>query len=71
VVREVGTVERDTAHGDVYVIRDYLLAVADAAPLRAGDDASDAGYFAMDQFHDLEITPGLLEFLAEHGILDS
>ena len=52
VGRLVGTVERDAPGGGVYVIRDYACRPAtgaDAAAVRAGDDADDAAWFTADE----------------------
>lgn len=69
VVREVGTVRRESPSGDVYVIRDYVLDVADVDGVRAGDDASDANWFTREQLDELDTSPGLVDTLAGWGVL--
>lgn len=67
----VGTVERDAPGGDVYVIRDYLCAVAPDADLyavRAGDDAADVGWFSLEESRAVATAPGLLEALESWGV---
>ena len=72
VVHEVGTVTRDAPLGGIYVIRDYLMTVADdpgSAQPRAGDDALDAAWFAPEELRDLDTSAGLVEALQEWGLL--
>jgi ADP-ribose pyrophosphatase YjhB (NUDIX family) len=64
----VGWVERigDDHH---YVIVDFLAAAVDPeAPLRPGDDAAEAAWIELGELSELDLVPGLLEFLTEHGI---
>ena len=72
VGRLVGTVERDSPSGDVYVIRDYLcrpLPDVDPLAVRAGDDAADAAWFTADEMRALDTAPGLVAALEEWGVL--
>ncbi len=69
VVNEVGTITREAPSGDLYVIRDYVLKVTSVDGLRAGDDASDAAWFARDQLDELNTSPGLVDTLAGWGVL--
>lgn len=65
----IGVIRRDAPGGDVYVIRDYAVQVAGDALVRAGDDALDAAWFDLDALIGLDTSPGLVEALAEWGIL--
>ncbi|MHB1067920.1 MAG: NUDIX hydrolase [Candidatus Nanopelagicales bacterium] len=69
VVREVGTVLRDAPGGWVYVIRDFLLAVEGAPRPTAGDDASEAAWFAEAEVRALDTSPGLVDVLTGWGLL--
>ena len=69
VVREVGTVYRDAPAGGVYEIRDFLLEVDASDGPAAGDDASDARWFAPQELVDLPTSAGLVETLREWGCL--
>jgi 8-oxo-dGTP diphosphatase len=70
VLREVGSVRRDAPSGGVYVIRDYLLSVdPDSAPV-AGDDASDARWFTVDELPGIATSDGLVEALVHWGLID-
>jgi ADP-ribose pyrophosphatase YjhB (NUDIX family) len=51
-----------------YVVDDFAATVR-GGTLRAGDDASDAGWFDADQLRLLPLSPGLLDALAEMGAL--
>jgi ADP-ribose pyrophosphatase YjhB (NUDIX family) len=51
-----------------YVILDFY-ASAVTTDLIAGDDAADARWVPVDQIADLHLTAGLVEFLADRGIL--
>jgi len=66
--RLVGTVERAGPVGVTYVIRDHACTVI-GGRLRAGDDASDVGWFATDQLAELPTAPGLVEALTAWGVL--
>jgi len=79
VEREVGTVERPALGAGTYVIHDFLVRVADADELSAGDgplavraadDALDAGWFTGPEVAALETSPGLRETLIGWGILE-
>lgn len=72
VGRLAGEVERDGLDGDVYVIRDYLCrpgSGTDPSVVRAGDDAADAAWFTPDEARALVTAPGLVDALAEWGVL--
>jgi 8-oxo-dGTP diphosphatase len=71
VVREVGTVHRESPSGDRYVIRDYLVAVSGSPEPTAGDDAADAAWFAVDELPRLETSPGLVDALIDWGVIPS
>lgn len=68
VGRLVGTVEQDGPGGVTYVIRDHACAVVGGV-LRAGDDASAAGWFAPEELAGIETAPGLLATLTGWGVL--
>ncbi|HEV2889442.1 MAG TPA: NUDIX hydrolase [Frankiaceae bacterium] len=51
-----------------YVVDDFRARVV-GGTLVAGDDASDVGFFAPDALRDLPLTPGLLAFLEEAGVV--
>ncbi|MFA1540691.1 NUDIX hydrolase [Actinomadura monticuli] len=65
-----GTVERPAPGGVIYEIHDYAATVT-GGTLRAGDDASDARWVRPGDLTGLPVTPGLLEALAEWGVLDT
>jgi ADP-ribose pyrophosphatase YjhB (NUDIX family) len=76
VGRLVGVVERDAPAGGVYVIRDYLCRPAgvadedtDLSVVRAGDDATDAGWFRVEDLATLDTSPGLVEALTGWGVI--
>ncbi|HEX2821547.1 MAG TPA: NUDIX domain-containing protein [Streptosporangiaceae bacterium] len=66
--RLVGQVRRPGIAGDVIDIRDYAATVTGGA-LRAGDDAADARWFAIEELGDLAVTDGLLAALTDWGVL--
>jgi ADP-ribose pyrophosphatase YjhB (NUDIX family) len=47
-----------------YVVHDFAATVTGGV-LRAGDDAADARWFSAAEMQELELSPGLLEALAE------
>jgi 8-oxo-dGTP diphosphatase len=63
LVREVGSVIREAPAGGTYVIRDFLAQVLDPRTPVAGDDASDAAWFAPHEILGLSTSPGLVEAL--------
>jgi 8-oxo-dGTP diphosphatase len=52
-----------------YVILDYVCAARSNA-LKAGDDVSDARWVPVGELADMHLTAGLLEFLADRGVLE-
>ena len=70
IVREVGTVRRESPSGGTYVIRDFLVTLDDD-PLSvvAGGDATDVGWYSRAQLDELECSPGLVEALGAWGVL--
>jgi 8-oxo-dGTP diphosphatase len=64
----IGSVQRPGLGGAVIDIRDYAVTVTGGA-LRAGDDAADARWVAAAELARLEVTEGLIEALAEWGVL--
>lgn len=68
----VGYVERPAPGGDVFAIRDFAClpaSYADAADVRAGDDADEVGWFTVDELRALDTAPGLVAALEEWGLL--
>lgn len=65
----IGWVER-SAGGDRYLIADFLVDVLAPETAAAGDDAADLTFADAEDMKLLEIAPGLLSFLTEHGVLD-
>jgi 8-oxo-dGTP diphosphatase len=64
----IGRVQRQGLGGAVIDIRDYAATVT-GGTLRAGDDAADARWVATAELARLEVTEGLIEALAEWGVL--
>jgi 8-oxo-dGTP diphosphatase len=64
----LGWVERigDAHH---FVIMDFAVTVLDDDEPTPGDDADDARWVPVDELSDLPLVDGLLEFLADHGIV--
>jgi mutator protein MutT len=66
--RLVGWVER--IGGDYhFVILDFAVTVLDPSTLRAGSDAAEAEWVALDEVPHRRLAEGLAEFLHEHGIV--
>jgi 8-oxo-dGTP diphosphatase len=68
VDRLIGRVQRPGLNGTVIDIRDYAATVT-GGTLRPGDDAADARWIAPGELDSLEITEGLVDALAEWGVL--
>ena len=68
VGRPVGTVERSGPDGTVYVINDYECTVV-GGQLRAGDDASEVGWFTLAAVSELDTTLHLVDSLAGWGVV--
>lgn len=66
---QVGWVER-IGEGHHYVILDFAATVAGATSLRAGDDAAEACWVALDEVASVDLVDGMLTFLREHGVVD-
>jgi ADP-ribose pyrophosphatase YjhB (NUDIX family) len=64
----IGAVRRPAADGDVYDIRDYHATVT-GGTLQSGDDAADARWVTAGEAAALPLTDGLLEILADWGVL--
>jgi mutator protein MutT len=64
----IGRVQRPGLGGAVIDIRDYAATVT-GGTLRAGDDAADARWVTAAELDRLEVTEGLIEALAEWGVL--
>jgi 8-oxo-dGTP diphosphatase len=70
----IGTAERVVRDddGDIafhYVILDYVCTPR-STDVKAGDDADDARWVPVGEMADLHLTAGLLEFLADRGVLE-
>lgn len=69
----VGTVQRAAPGGQVYDIRDYACGPARDAvsggSLVAGDDAAEVRWVDRSELEDLDLVDGLLECIAEWGML--
>lgn len=66
----IGWVERiDDAHH--FVIFDFAASPLDAPDVepRAGDDAAEAAWVPLGDVADLDLVPGLAEFLAGNGVI--
>lgn len=66
---QVGWVER-IGEGHHYVILDFAATVTGATSLRAGDDAAEARWVALDEVASVDLVDGMLTFLREHGVVD-
>ncbi len=66
----IGFVERigPDAH---YVIHDFWAAPVDDAEPIAGDDAAEAAWVPLADLADVALVDGMLEFLADHGIVST
>jgi 8-oxo-dGTP diphosphatase len=64
----VGVVQRDAPGGGVFVITDLVCTVSDGT-VRAGDDASDVGWFDAAGLAALTMAPGLIQALAAWGLM--
>ncbi len=72
VGRLLGSVLRDAPAGGRYLIRDYLCRPAPGSEpdaVRAGDDAAGVGWFGAGDLADLVCAPGLVDALAQWGVL--
>ncbi|MEV6281649.1 NUDIX domain-containing protein [Kribbella sp. NPDC051770] len=64
----VGEVEREAPGQRLYVIRDYEAEPVGGV-LKAGDDADDARFVSLDEFHDLPTATLLASTLAQWNAL--
>jgi len=64
----IGSVRRPAADGEILDIRDYAATVT-GGTLRAGDDAADARWVDDRELAALPMTEGLVEALADWGVL--
>ncbi|HZQ56706.1 MAG TPA: NUDIX domain-containing protein [Acidimicrobiales bacterium] len=53
-----------------YVILDFRVVVLDDDVPRAGDDAVEATWVPLSAIGELRVVEGLVEFLADHGIVE-
>ena len=68
--RFVGWVER-SAGDNRYLIADFMVEVFAPETAAAADDAADLTFADVEDMKLLEMAPGLLSFLNEHGVLES
>jgi len=68
VGRSVGSVEWPRPEGGIYAITDHACTVSGGV-LRAGDDASDVGWYDVEALTQLQLTDSLLEVLREWRVL--
>lgn len=67
---DLGYVMRPAPDGRTFSIHEFRMRMVGTRKPRSGDDALDAEFFSVDEIRELTTTDGLLEFLAEHGILE-
>jgi 8-oxo-dGTP diphosphatase len=65
----VGWVER-VGSDYHFVILDFRVVLLDDGPPVAGDDAVEATWVPLHAITELRVVEGLVEFLADHGILE-
>ncbi|MEY2471739.1 MAG: 8-oxo-dGTP diphosphatase [Actinomycetota bacterium] len=53
-----------------YVVHDFHAIVFDPDVLAAGDDAAEAAWVNLHEVAELNLSPGLAEFLADNRIID-
>jgi 8-oxo-dGTP diphosphatase len=68
IARYAGRVERAGVAGAIFDIDDYVCTVV-GGELRGGDDASEARWASRTDLDTLELVSGLLEALADWGVL--
>ncbi|MDH3681036.1 MAG: NUDIX domain-containing protein [Acidimicrobiia bacterium] len=67
----IGYVERIGPHHH-YVILDFWAdPIADETLLVAGDDAAEAAWVPLTELSEFALVSGMLEFLADHGIVST
>jgi ADP-ribose pyrophosphatase YjhB (NUDIX family) len=52
------------------VVLDFEVVVLDDGLPAAGDDAAEAEWVPLDRVVERRLSPGLAEFLADHGVID-
>lgn len=57
----------DEAH---FVVLNFEVIMMDDREPHAGSDAAEARWVPLDQVEEYRLTPGLTEFLAEHGVIE-
>ncbi len=66
----MGAVERG-GQEEAFAILDYRVEVLAGMPARAGDDALEVRWVALDRVAGLDLVEGLAQFLASHGVIPS
>ncbi len=65
----IGWVERE-AENSRYLIADFEIEALNLEEASPGDDATDLTFVSRSQLTDLEVSPGLIEFLSHHKRLE-
>jgi len=65
----IGWVERE-AGNDRYLIADFRIETENIDEASPGDDAADLLFASQSQIRDLEVSPGLIEFLKRYKVYD-
>ena len=54
-----------------FVILDFEVSILEAAEPVAGDDAAEARWVGLGDIAELQLAPGMAEFLHDHGIIET
>tara|TARA_Y100001970_G_scaffold20406_3_gene23055 strand:+ start:45154 stop:45540 length:387 start_codon:yes stop_codon:yes gene_type:complete len=65
----IGWVERE-AENRRYLIADFEIEALNLEKARPGDDATELIFVSRSQLNDLDLSPGLIEFLSHHKLLE-
>ena len=65
----IGWVERE-AENRRYLIADFEIEALNLEKARPGDDATELTFVSRSQLNDLDLSPGLIEFLSHHKLLE-
>lgn len=71
--RLIGVLEvmPDATTGDHFVILDFEVTILESTEPRAGDDAAEARWVDLGGIAELQLAPGVAEFLHDHGIIET